>query len=225
MKIKIDNDGLRNREGGFLRTYEYSFVTDELIEVFHLEKEETISWQSSTKTNLKNEEEKPPKKIKGPTSDPWVKMEIEAFLIHVHENHGKVFIHIASDMIELQDIELTEKGLRSLPLSKSSLEVLRKIKEYYPNSDSEYVFATPTGTITTVTFNRHLNKHCEALGICKKSSHDIRFSSASTLYAATKDITDIQQACGHTTLTMAQHYVKQIKSMEDQKNNYLNALG
>ena len=45
----------------------------------------------------------------------------------------------------------TEKGLRSLPLSKSSLEVLRKIKEYYPNSDSEYVFATPSRMRSTVT--------------------------------------------------------------------------
>lgn len=119
----------------------------------------------------------------------------------------------------------TEKGIRTLPFSESSVDILKKIKEYYPNSDSEYIFATEYGTITTTTFNRHLDKHCETLGISKKSSHDIRFSSASTLYAATKDITDIQQACGHTTLTMAQHYVKQIKSAEEQKNNYLKALG
>lgn len=108
MEIKIENDGLRNREGGFLRTYEYSFVTDKLIEVFHLNNAETVSWQSATITNSKKKEkEKSLSEIKGPISDPWVKLEIEAFLIHVNEDYGKVFVHIASDMIELQSIELT----------------------------------------------------------------------------------------------------------------------
>ena len=62
MEIKIENDGLRNREGGFLRTYEYSFVTHKLIEVFHLNNAETVSWQSSTITNSKKKEKEKSRK-------------------------------------------------------------------------------------------------------------------------------------------------------------------
>ncbi len=118
-----------------------------------------------------------------------------------------------------------EMGLRTLPLSSSSIKLLQEAKQIC--SDSEYVFTYNGRTLTTITFNRRLKKHCDELGISDKSSHDIRFSSASTLYYFDdkKDITRVQKALGHTTVAMTAHYLKPILDKEERENVYRAALG
>lgn len=117
----------------------------------------------------------------------------------------------------------TEKGVRALPLSPASISILKKVQELNP--DSEYLFSTKNGCLSTVTFNRHLKKMCASLSVYERSSHDLRFSGASELYAATKDITQVQTALGHTTLAMTSHYLTPVISMETQHENYIKALG
>ena len=44
MEIKIIKDGLKNKDGGPLHTYEYNLKDKEIIDVYHLRPGETIVW-------------------------------------------------------------------------------------------------------------------------------------------------------------------------------------
>ena len=107
MEIKVINDGLRDKNGNALHTYEYSFVRDEVVDVYHLQQGESIRWQSATKEihcieNLISRERSG---YEGPYVTPWVDMEIEAFIICTIENQGKIYLYVSTYMIEVQEIE------------------------------------------------------------------------------------------------------------------------
>lgn len=66
--------------------------------------------------------------------------------------------------------------------------------------------------ITTVTFNRRLKRCCENLGIVYRSSHKVRFSTASILNSNGVSEQELQKMLGHTTLSMTHHYLKNVNS-------------
>lgn len=106
MEIKIIKDGLKNKDGGPLHTYEYNLKDKEIIDVYHLRPGETIVWESATKEHmmtLENNKEK--QKYNGPSFIPWLDMEIEAFIICEVDMHGRKLLYLISDMIEVQEIE------------------------------------------------------------------------------------------------------------------------
>lgn len=117
----------------------------------------------------------------------------------------------------------TQKGMRDVFLSDSSIRILEKIKSM--RLDREYVFIFDGKYLSTVTFNRHLADICATLGINMHSSHDIRFSGASVLFHVTKDEKQVQEALGHTTLTMTRHYIEDVIDYDERKCNYIQALG
>lgn len=104
-------------------------------------------------------------------------------------------------------------GIRCLPLSQYALEVIAKIKAINPCS--EYLFFTNGKFLDKGTFNRHLQKHCKALGIKYKSSHKIRFCTASILFNKGLNLTEIQYLLGHSNLAMTEHYLKNITTMSN----------
>ena len=104
-------------------------------------------------------------------------------------------------------------GKRWLPLTAESKRLIDMIKSL--NSDNEYLFLEDSENkkfITTVTFNRHLKKCCEQLNIKYRSSHKIRFSTASILNSNGVSVPELQQLLGHTTSTMTHHYLKNVNS-------------
>ena len=107
MEIKIIKDGLKNKDGGPLHTYEYNLKDKEIIDVYHLRPGETIVWESATKENLMalENKDKEQQKYTGPAFTSWVDMEIEAFLVCEVEKHGRKLLYLVSDMIEIQEIE------------------------------------------------------------------------------------------------------------------------
>lgn len=91
MEIRIVNDGLRYRDGSPLHTYEYSFASDEVIDVYHLPPGETICWECATKENMSIMEKREKKKQEntGLSVVPWVDLEIEAFIVCMVDKQGK----------------------------------------------------------------------------------------------------------------------------------------
>ena len=69
--------------------------------------------------------------------------------------------------------------------------------------------------LATVTFNRRLKKCCEELGIEYRSSHKIRFSTASIMFKNGIDETELSRMLGHTTLNMTRHYLRNISTQEE----------
>ena len=83
------------------------------------------------------------------------------------------------------------------------------------NPDGKYLFMFQGRTLVTETFNRRLEKYCKAIGIEYRSSHKIRFTSASICHQSGMDDTHIQILLGHSTLRMTQHYLRPVTNMND----------
>jgi len=102
----------------------------------------------------------------------------------------------------------TDAGMRYLPLTKACKRILMEIKRINP--DSDYLFIKDSRPLATVTFNRRMKKCCMELDIEYRSSHKIRFSTASILHKHGTTDTELQEQLGHTTLTMTNGYLKNI---------------
>lgn len=133
--------------------------------------------------------------------------------------HGD-FIHVCrfvNDKHEIiDDIKgHASAGKRWLPLTLEAKRLIDIIRALNPSS--EYLFMEDSENekfITTVTFNRHLRKVCEHLNIKYRSSHKVRFSTASILNNNGVTVPELQQMLGHTTSAMTHHYLRNVNSME-----------
>ena len=138
------------------------------------------------------------------------------------------FIYIHAFMNEKKEIlpyckGYCEVGMRYLPLTNACKRILKDIKRVNPNS--EYLFIKNSRPLTTVTFNRRIKKCCEELGIEYRSSHKVRFSTASILHKNGATNTELQELLGHTTLTTTNGYLKNITPRSetyDKTNQILN---
>lgn len=126
--------------------------------------------------------------------------------------HIQRFVNNENEIIE--DIKGHQKeGKRYMPLTPSAKAILEKIRQ--KNPDSEYIFIRDGQPLATVTFNRHLKKCCKELGIEYRSSHKIRFSTASIMYDNGAKVTELNQLLGHTTLQMTNHYLRNITPADE----------
>lgn len=123
------------------------------------------------------------------------------------------FIHVHTFMNDKNEILPYCKGhksagMRYLPLTSACKQILSDIKRV--NQESDYLFIRDSRPLTTVTFNRRIKKCCEELGIEYRSSHKVRFSTASILFKNGTTATELQEMLGHTELTMTNGYLKNI---------------
>lgn len=133
------------------------------------------------------------------------------------------FINDKNEVVE--DIKgHTSQGIRSMPLTPTAKIILARIQEFCP-SDSDFIFTEKGQPLTTVTFNRHLKACCEELGIEYRSSHKLRFSTASIMYKNGVEDTELQKLLGHTSLTMTRHYLRNVTSDEETANKMSIILG
>ena len=131
------------------------------------------------------------------------------------------FIHICRFVNDKNIVEDDIKGHASsgkrwLPLPKDALKIIECIRNINP--DSDYMFFMDGKPITTGTFNRHLKRCCTALSIEYRSSHKLRFSTASIMYKNGVTAPELQGMLGHTTLAMTTHYLRNVTSREETLN-------
>ncbi len=115
------------------------------------------------------------------------------------------------------------QGKRQMPLTPNAQKILEQIR--HKNPDNEYIFIRNGQPLATVTFNRHLKKCCEELGIEYRSSHKLRFSTASIMYKNGMEDTELQKLLGHTSLNMTHHYLRSLTSQEDTASKMRAILG
>ena len=101
----------------------------------------------------------------------------------------------------------------------------RVINSIKGNTADGIIFYRGDSPLATVTFNRHLKKCCDELGIEYRSSHKLRFSTASIMYKNGMEDTELQKLLGHTTLSMTRHYLCNITSNEETANKMAAILG
>lgn len=122
------------------------------------------------------------------------------------------FINDDNEIIE--DIKgHQEEGRRFIPLTATAKQLLERIREINPNS--EFLFVHDGVPLATVTFNRRLKKCCKELGIEYRSSHKVRFSTASIMYKNGVSAPELQKMLGHTTLAMTTHYLRSVTPEEE----------
>lgn len=118
----------------------------------------------------------------------------------------------------------TADGIRSMPLTPATKAILNQVRKLQPD-DQEFIFYRGDSPLATVTFNRRLKKCCNELGIEYRSSHKLRFSTASIMYKNGMEDTELQKLLGHTTLSMTRHYLCNITSDEETANKMAAILG
>lgn len=136
--------------------------------------------------------------------------------------HIQRFVNDKNKIIE--DIKgHAREGRRIMPLTATAQMVLQRLKVLNP--DSEYILIRNGQPLSTCTFNRHLKKCCEELGIEYRSSHKLRFSTASIMYKNGLPLPALQKYLGHSNLSMTQHYIRDVASEEENAEKMRAILG
>lgn len=156
-------------------------------------------------------------------------------IIRIGELKGLKWSDIKGDFIRIQrfvnnkneiveDVKgHQEEGKRYMPLVPAAKQILEQLRVINP--DSEYIFIKDGQPITTSTFNRRLEKCCKELGIEYRSSHKVRFSTASIMHKNGVSETELSQLLGHTTLSMTRHYLRNITPEEETAEKMKAILG
>ena len=132
------------------------------------------------------------------------------------------FVNEKNEIVE--DIKgHAEAGRRNMPLTPAARQILRQIRQLNP--DSDYILIRNGHPLSTVTFNRRLKKCCEELGIEYRSSHKLRFSTASIMYKNGVEDTQLQKLLGHTSLSMTRHYLRDVSNQDDLSQKMTDILG
>ncbi|MCD8370041.1 MAG: site-specific integrase [Clostridiales bacterium] len=143
--------------------------------------------------------------------------DIHGDTIYIHQ-----FVNYKNEIVD--DIKgHTRQGKRFMPLTPAAQEILSQIRRLNP--DGIYILMRGDQPISTVTFNRRLKKCCNELGIEYRSSHKLRFSTASIMYKNGMEDTELQKLLGHTTLSMTRHYLKNIVPAEETSSKMSAILG
>lgn len=104
-------------------------------------------------------------------------------------------------------------GYRTVPLTKKAKRILEEVKKLSP--DSEYLFTQSNGErMTSRSFNYWLEKYCRDAGITFKSSHCIRRTFASRLYAEGMPLEEISVYLGHEDTDTTKGYIYNYNEIE-----------
>lgn len=98
-------------------------------------------------------------------------------------------------------------GFREIPLTAKAMDIINRITALYP--DNEFLLMNNGRQLLGDTFNEHLRKVCNELGIKYRSSHQIRFTVATMLYENGIPITQLSYLLGHSDTNTTWHYIRQ----------------
>jgi len=91
--------------------------------------------------------------------------------------------------------------------------IAAQILEIYP--DGEYLFMRWGKPIVANTFNKELWRVCEKLDIPYRSSHQIRFTTATRLFEHGVKLNQISTILGHSNIGTTLRYIRQQKTDEE----------
>ncbi|MFI3214919.1 MAG: site-specific integrase [Eubacteriales bacterium] len=96
---------------------------------------------------------------------------------------------------------------------------------YHQNSDGDYLFMRDGKQLLGDTFNEHLKRVCNELGIRYRSSHQIHFTVATMLYENGLTVNELSPLLGHSDTRTTWHYIRQKRPDENTTRKMLQALG
>jgi integrase len=113
-------------------------------------------------------------------------------------------------------------GYRTIPLTDKALKILEEVKKL--SEGHVYLFTQSNGErLTSRSFNYWLWKYCWDAGISFKSSHCIRRTFASRLFAAGMPLAEISVYMGHEDIETTKGYIYNYYEVE-QNRSYMNKV-
>lgn len=113
----------------------------------------------------------------------------------------------------------TSHGYRREYLTDNALMILEKAKELNP--EGELVFMPDGKPMSTERFNIYLKRYCKAVGIPPRTSHKIRFYSASVAYNG-KNLVTISKMMGHSQTATTMHYLRDVMQDDNLEETFRN---
>lgn len=111
-------------------------------------------------------------------------------------------------------------GYRTIPMTEKAQKILKEVEKLSPNS--EYLLTQSSGErMTSRSFNYWLEKYCRDAGVTFKSSHCIRRTFASRLFAAGMPLSEISVYLGHQDIETTKGYIYNYHEIE-QNRSYMN---
>ncbi len=101
-------------------------------------------------------------------------------IVNLLKENGK-YVRKGYKIVEYVKHDISS-GYRTIPLTKKAKKIFEEVQKLSP--DSEFLFTKANGErMTSRSFNYWLSKYCRDAGISFKSSHCIRRTFASRLFA------------------------------------------
>lgn len=126
------------------------------------------------------------------------------------------------------DMPKTDAGMRSIILTASAVDTLRRIRAFSPGKPEEedWIFRGRSGQrILGNSFNKHLTEALNDLGMRHRSSHKLRKTYGTELKEGGADDTVVQRQLGHKDITTTlKYYVYGNKSRERQRRQVEDAI-
>ena len=142
-------------------------------------------------------------------------------IVNLVKENGK-YVRKGYKIVEYVKHDISS-GYRTIPLSKKAKKILEEIKKLSP--DSEYLFTQSDGErMTSRSFNYWLEKYCRDAGVKFNSSHCIRRTFASRLYAEGMPLGEISVYMGHEDTETTKGYIYNNNEIEKNRSYMDKAL-
>jgi integrase len=106
-----------------------------------------------------------------------------------------------------------DDGFRRIPLTDKAMAIVEKVIALNP--DSEFLFMRNGKQLSGDRFNEKLRAVCDHLGIKYRSSHQIRFTTATMFYQAGVPVNQLSSLLGHSDTATTWHYIRQSRADGD----------
>ncbi len=135
----------------------------------------------------------------------WADIDLKRAEVTVHKTLVRLKDDNNKEILKVQFIPKTECGLRTVPLSRENVELLKKLKRkrltkgFYDNG---IVFCSTKGKrMHPRNFNRDLESICKKAGIKRISANVTRHTFASTAIARGAECKTVSEILGHKDVT------------------------
>ena len=122
----------------------------------------------------------------------------------------------------------TKSSIRRIPLDKTTIDILNKLKKYYKTFvgfTNEWFIFGGLNALTRTTIARKKADYCRLAKVKKIKMHDFRHSHATLLLSRGSPITVISRRLGHKDISMTLNvYSHLIPEDEDKAINIINEL-
>jgi len=125
------------------------------------------------------------------------------------------------------DVPKTDAGMRSVILTESAQDTLRRIQALRPEAGAgDWIFTGRMGQrILGNSFNKHLGLALDALGMRHRSSHKLRKTYGTELHEGGADDTTVQRQLGHKDITTTiKWYIHGNRSRKRQRQQVEDAI-